>query len=95
MAAALADDAGDVVLAVLVVIDQRLIAERLFQRIEIRALHVLDDGEFERLAVGHFENDDRHFVQLRALRRAPAPLAGDDLERVGLPFAPAAPRSAG
>jgi hypothetical protein len=34
-------------------------------------------------AIGDVEHDDRHFVQVGALRRAPAPLAGDDLEVVG------------
>ncbi len=33
--------------------------------------------------VGHLDHDDRHVVQAGALRRAPAPLAGDDLEVVG------------
>ena len=63
-------------------VDQRLIAGRLFERIEVGALHVLDDGEFERLRVGRLDHDDRHVVQAGALRRAPAPLAGDDLELV-------------
>ena len=30
------------------------------------------------------EHDDRNLVQAGALRRAPAPLAGDDLEVIGL-----------
>ena len=33
--------------------------------------------------VGRFDEDDRDVVQPGALRRAPAPLAGDDLEGVG------------
>ena len=37
--------------------------------------------------VGHLEHDDRHLVQAGALRRAPAPLAGDDLEIVRAPRA--------
>ena len=64
-------------------LDQRLIAHRLFQRIEIGALHVLDDRKLERLAVGHLDHDDRHVVHAGALRRAPAPFAGDDLELIG------------
>ena len=62
---------------------EHLIAGRLFERIEIGALHVLDDRELERFAVADVEHDDRHFVQAGALRRAPAPFAGDDLEVVG------------
>ena len=80
MAAALADDVRDVVLAVTVLVGQRLIAGRLFQRIQIGALDVFDDRKFKRFGVGDFEHDDRHFVQARALRGAPSPLAGDDLE---------------
>ena len=84
MRPALADDLRDLVLAVVEFIHQRQIARRLFDRIEIGALHVLDDGEFERLRVSRFHHRDRHFVQAGALRRAPAPLTGDDLEPVGL-----------
>ena len=79
MAAALADDLGDLVLAVFELVGERLIAAGLFERVEIGALHVLDDRELERLAVVDLEQHDRHVVQAGALRRAPAPLAGDDL----------------
>ncbi len=80
VAAAFADHLGDVVLRVIELVGKRLITGRLLQRIEIGALNVLDDGKLERLAIGDIEHDDRHFVQIGALRRAPAPLAGDDLE---------------
>ena len=83
MAAALADHFGDVVLGVAVIFHQRPIAFGLFQRIEVGALHVLDDRKLQRFAVGRLDDDDRHFVQAGALRGAPAPLAGDDLECVG------------
>ena len=33
--------------------------------------------------IGRLDDDNRDFVQTGALRRAPAPLAGDDLESVG------------
>ncbi len=56
-----------------------LIAGGLFKGIEIGPLHIFNDREFERLAVGGFEQHDGNFVQACALRRAPAPLAGDDL----------------
>src|ERR1051325_9555248 len=83
MAAALADRLRDVLLRVLVLVGERLIAGGLLERIEIGALHVLDDRELERFGVGRLVHDDRHLVQTGALRRAPAPLAGDDLESVG------------
>ena len=82
MAAALADDLRDLVLAAFEFIRQRVIALRLFHRIEIFALHVFDDRDLERVAVADVDRHDRHFVQTGDLRRAPAPFAGDDLETV-------------
>jgi hypothetical protein len=63
--------------------DQFLVAGCLLDGIEIGALHVLDDGVFQRGLVVRLDDHDRHFVQSRLLRRAPAPLAGDDLVGVG------------
>ena len=83
MAAALADDARDVGLRIVVVGAELRVAVRLLDRVEIGALDVLDDGEFERLAIADVDDDDRDLVQAGALRRAPAPLAGDDLVGVG------------
>ncbi len=82
IAAALADDLRNLVLAVAEFVHQRAIAFRLFERIEIGALDVLDDRELQRLGVGRFDDDDGHFVQAGALRRAPAAFAGDDLVSV-------------
>ena len=50
VAAALADDLGDLVLAAFEFIGQRMIALRLFHRVEIFALHVFDDRDLERVA---------------------------------------------
>ena len=80
VAAALADDLGDLVLAAFEFIGQRVIALRLFHRIEIFALHVFDDRDLERVAVADIDRHDRHLVQAGDLRRAPAALAGDDLD---------------
>ena len=79
MRPALADDLRHLLLRVIALLHQRDVAGRLLDRIEVGALHVLDDGEFERLHVGRLDDRDRHLVQAGALRRAPAPLAGDDL----------------
>ena len=71
-----------------------LIAARLFHRVEVFALNVLDDHDLQRVVVADLHRHDRHIVQAGALRRAPAPFAGDDLEivrRAGT----VAPRSAG
>ena len=83
VAAALADHAGNVVLAVAEIADQRTVALRLFERIKVGTLHVLDDGKLQGFLVARFDDDDGHFVQAGTLRRAPAPFAGDDLESVG------------
>ena len=95
MAAALADDLRDLVLAAFEFVGERVIALRLFHRIEVFALHVFDDRDLERVAVADVDRHDRHFVQAGDLRCAPAAFAGDDLETVLRALAPAAPRSAG
>jgi hypothetical protein len=83
VAAALADDPGDFVLRMIELGRQHLIAGRLLERIEISALHVLDDRKLQRFGVAGVEHDHRHLVQAGALRGAPASLAGDDLVAVG------------
>ena len=83
VAAALADDAGDVGVGVAVIGGELRVAVGLFERVEIGALDVLDDGDFERLAVAGLDDEDRDFVQAGALGGAPAPFAGDDLVGVG------------
>ena len=95
VAAALADDLRNVVLAAFEFIGERVIALRLFHRIEIFALHVFDDRDLERVAVADVDRHDRHLVQAGDLRGAPAAFAGDDLEAVLRALAPGAPRSAG
>ena len=74
---------------------ERVIALRLFHRVEVFALHVLDDRDLERVAVADIDRHDRHLVQAGELRGAPAPFAGDDLEAILRRPSPAAPRSAG
>src|SRR6185369_5164625 len=41
---------------------------------------VLDERDLQRAAIIQTAQDDRHFMELRQLGRAPAALAGDDLE---------------
>src|SRR4029079_19451063 len=83
VAAALADDFGDVFLAAFEFVRQRVIALRLFDRVRILALHVLDDHDLERVRVADIDRHDRHFMQTGELRGAPAALAGDDLVTIG------------
>ena len=83
VAAALADDAGDVGVRIAVVGAELGVARGFFERVEIGALDIFDDGDFERLAVAGLEHDDRDFVLPGPLGGPPAPLAGDDLVGVG------------
>ena len=80
MRARLADDLRKVLLRIVKLLDELLVALRFLERVEIDALHVLDDRELERFLVVNLADDHRHFVESGALRRAPATLAGNDLE---------------
>ena len=79
MAPAFADDAGDVAVRIAVIGAELGVARGLFERVEVGALHVLDDGDLERFAVAGLDDEDRDLVQPGPLRRPPAALAGDDL----------------
>ena len=54
-------------------------AVRFLERRQALALQVLDQRDLERLHVAQVLDENRHAVQLGALRRAPAAFAGDDL----------------
>ncbi|MCY1236149.1 hypothetical protein D9M72_487920 [compost metagenome] len=60
VAAALADNFAEIVLRVTVFGNQLLIAERLVERVEIRALNVLDDRDLERRAIVDVTDNDRN-----------------------------------
>jgi hypothetical protein len=79
--AALADDARKVLLRVVVALDQELVPLPLLDRVQILALHVLDDGDLDRFLIAQCTDDDRNVVKIGELGRAPAALAGDDLVR--------------
>ena len=53
---------------------------RFFDRVQVFALQILDEREFEHLLVACRAHDDRRFDQADLLRRAPAAFAGDDFE---------------
>src|ERR1700722_16010464 len=58
------------------------VARGFFERIEVRALHVFDDGDLERFAVARLDDCDRDLVQPCPLRGPPAALAGDYFVRI-------------
>src|SRR5215469_12900507 len=80
MAAALADGLGERRLGAPELLHQPVIGLGLLQRRQILALQVLDERDLERLGIGKSTHDDRDLVHADALRRAPAPLAGNQLE---------------
>ena len=79
MAAALADNGGDGLGAVVRSLHDRGIATRLFQGVEIGPLNVLDQGDFDDLVIIEVAHQGRNRPELSLLGGAPAPLAGDDL----------------
>ena len=52
------------------------------ERVQIFALHVLDERELERLLGGDILHHHQELVKPGSLRRAPAAFAGDDLVAV-------------
>ena len=73
-----ADD--ELFLGQLVFVDQPPVRLRFFDRIQVVALDVLDERDLQQMIVVDLAHDDGDLEQARALRRAPAALAGDDLE---------------
>jgi hypothetical protein len=59
------------------------VAGSFLERIEVRALHILDDGDLEGFAVPRLDDDDGELVQPCPLGGAPAALASYDLVSVG------------
>ena len=84
MAARFGDELAERFLGVAIIVEQAAIGLRLLDRVEILALDILEQGDFERLGVAEIADDRRNFVQARLLRRAPAALAGDDLEAMAV-----------
>ncbi len=63
MAPALTDDLAEIVLSVTMLGDQLVIPKRLFQRIEVGALDILDDRQLERRAIIDIAHDHRDLDQ--------------------------------
>ena len=78
MAARLVDQLADIVLGMAVALDQLPIALRLLERVQILALDILDQRKLGHGRFVDLADNRRNRVELRPLRRAPAPLARDD-----------------
>ena len=84
MGPALADDLCNLILRAVEIVHQRKIAACLLDRIEIGALHIFDDGIFERLRIICFHHCDWYVMQAGTLRCAPSSLTGDNFEIITL-----------
>ena len=75
MAARLVDQLGDLRLRHALVLRELLISARLFDRIEILALQIFDQGQCHHFALIELADQRRDFMQPRALRGTPAAFA--------------------
>ena len=80
--AALADFSGDFFLRELKLFRQLRVAVSLFNRIEIFALKIFDERQFQNRAVIGFARDDGNFRQVQKLRCAPAAFARDQFKKI-------------
>ena len=60
VASALSDRRGDSLLRSAEPFNQRLVSCRFFQRIEVAALDVFDDADFQHFEIVELSNDDRN-----------------------------------
>ena len=79
VALVLAQLRGQLAQAVAVLLGHALEHVGLFERRDVFALQVLDDGDLERGLLVEVLDDDGHLSQAGHLRRPPAALTGDDL----------------
>jgi hypothetical protein len=77
--AALADAAGQAFLRPAEPAHQRLIGFRLFDRVQVCALNVLDDADLQQLQLVEVPHDGRNGFEAGQPGRAPAAFTGDDL----------------
>ena len=85
MTSAFANGLRKLFLGVTEVFDQGLVSLGLFNGIEICALNVLHQRDFQRLHIIEVAYDHRHFVQLCFLGGPPTPFAGNDLVSAFIP----------
>ena len=62
------------------ILDELAVAERFFDRIEVLALEIFDEGEFENFAIIRFADENREFGEAGDLGGAPAAFAGDEFK---------------
>ncbi len=84
----LAQTLGQRFLGVSVIANQPVVGLRELDGVEVLALDVLDQRELEGGLDAHVLHDDERVPDAGALKCAPAPLAGDELELVAPGYAP-------
>ncbi len=72
VAARFVDDLGQRFLRMAIFAGKPLIRLRLFDRVEVLALDILDQRDLERLRIVEVADDDGHLMQPGPLRRTPA-----------------------
>ena len=80
VAAALADRLGELLLRVVEAVDQLLVAHRFFDRVQVSALNVFDDRDFQNFLVGELPDEYRDGMQAGLLGCPPASFARYDLK---------------
>src|SRR5437016_535461 len=78
MTATLANRIGELLLGVVELLEKLRIGPCFFKRIEIGALDILDERDFQGLAIREFTNEHGQFMDAGPLGSAPAAFTGDD-----------------
>ena len=87
MTSALSNNLGKIALSISKFLNQLIVTSSFFNLIEVGALNIFNDGQFQRVSIGCFNNDSGHFVNCRHLSRSPSSLAGNQLEFSRVRFA--------
>lgn len=80
--ATFADFEGDIFLAEMEFLGEAGEGFSFFDGVEVFALEIFDEGEFEDFLIGGFADDEGGFGEARALGGAPASFAGDEFEEI-------------
>ena len=80
--ATFADFEGDIFLAEMEFLGEASEGFGFFDGVEVFALEIFDEGEFEDFLIGSFANDEGGFGEARALGGAPASFSGNEFEEI-------------
>ena len=80
--ATFADFEGDIFLAEMEFLGEASEGFGFFDGVEVFALEIFDEGEFEDFLIGSFANDEGGFGEARALGGTPASFSGNEFEEI-------------